>query len=331
MSPPETLILTRQEIAGLLTFDDYLTAVELAFRLHGEGRAALPGVLSITAPDGVFHVKAARLALPQTYVAVKINGNFPHNRSRFGLPTVQGALILCDGATGAPLAFMDAIEITIQRTGAATALAARTLARPDSTVATICGCGVQGRIQLRALQHVLPLTRVYAYDLDAAAAAHFATQMEAELHIPITPIRSVQEGAPRSDVIVTCTTARQPILVCADVAPGTFIAAVGADNPEKQELDPAILAAGTVVCDLVAHCATMGELHHAIRAGLLPSGAAHAELGAIVAGRKPGRTTRDEIIVFDSTGIALQDVASAAAVYERARQAGVGRRYELGR
>src|SRR6476620_5677246 len=160
MNAEGILILTRQDIAGLLNFPDYVTAVEAAFRLYTEDHALLPGLLQIDEVDGAFHIKAAGLSLPRSYVAVKINGNFAQNMQRFGLPTIQGSIILCDGANGAPLAFMDSIEITINRTGAATALAARYLARPDSAVATICGCGAQGRIQLVALKHMLPLEQV---------------------------------------------------------------------------------------------------------------------------------------------------------------------------
>jgi alanine dehydrogenase len=225
MHPTDMLLLTRQDIAALMTFDDYVAAVESAFRLYAEDQVPAPGVLHLGAPNGAFHVKAATLQLQQSYVAVKVNGNFAHNAERFGLPTIQGVIVLCDGDTGTPLATMDSIEITIQRTGAATALAARHLARPDSTVATVCGCGAQGRIQLAALKRVLPLERAYAFDVDGAAASTFAAAMTTRLGIPVEPVAAVQEVAIQSDVIVTCSTARQPFLRRADVAPGTFVAA----------------------------------------------------------------------------------------------------------
>jgi alanine dehydrogenase len=325
----DTLLLTRRDIAALVTFDDYLAAVETAFRLYVEGQTPPPGVLHLGAPNGAFHVKAASLDLQQTYVAVKVNGNFAHNPQRFGLPTIQGVIVLCDGDTGAPLAVMDSIEITIQRTGAATALAARHLARPDSTVATICGCGAQGWIQLTALKHVLPLERAYAFDIDPAAASTFAVTMTARLGIPVTPVATVHEATIQSNAIVTCSTARQPFLHRGDVAPGTFVAAVGADNPDKQELDSPLLVGNTIVVDLREQCALSGELYHAIRQGLLGPGEVYAELGEILAGRRPGRVTPEEIIIFDSTGTALQDVAAAAVIYERARQANVGARCVL--
>jgi alanine dehydrogenase len=319
-----TLILTRQDIAALMSFSDYVTAVEDAFRLYAQGQALSPGVLDIAAREGAFHIKAAGLQLRRTYVAVKVNGNFSHNASRFGLPTIQGAITLCDGENGYPLAVMDSTEITLQRTGAATAVAAQHLARPDASVATICGCGRQGRIQLIALKHALPIERAYAFDLSEATAGAFAEQMARELGLAVIPAPSLSEATRQSHVIVTCTTARQPLLQREDVAPGTFVAAVGADSHDKQELDPRLLAGNKIVVDILEQCATIGELHHALRQGIVSRAEVHAELGEIVAGKKPGRAARDEVAIFDSTGTALQDVAAAAVIYERAREAGIG-------
>ena len=285
--------------------------------------------LDVHTPDGAFHIKAAGLHLERTYVAVKVNGNFSQNKSRHGLPTIQGAITLCDGTTGSPLAFMDSIEITIKRTGAATAVAAKYLARPDSTSATICGCGEQGKIQLIALKHVLPLERVFAFDLSEATAKAFADQMADKLNMTVTPVATLREATLNSDAIVTCTTARRHFLGKDDVSPGTFVAAVGADNYDKQELDPHLMASSKVVVDILEQCATIGDLHHALEEGALSKEDVHAELGQVVAGKKPGRTTEDEIIVLDTTGTALQDVAVAARIYERAQREGVGYKCNL--
>lgn len=329
MDSPGTLLLTRQELAALMSFDDYVVAVEQAFQLHAEGKAQLPGVVDVAGRGGAFHIKSASLETERLYVAVKINGNFAHNLSRFGLPTIQGVIALFDGETGSPLALMDSIEITIKRTGAATALAARHLARPDSTVATICGCGSQGRIQLIALKHALPLQQAFAFDASEETAQAFAREMTSELGFTVTAVTSLNQAAQESDCIVTCTTAREPLLGRDAVRAGAFIAAVGADSHDKQELDARLLAAGKVVTDITEQCATIGELHHALRQGALNRTDVYAELGEIIAGRKAGRASDEEIIVFDSTGTALQDVAAAALAYERARQRGLGYRCHL--
>jgi ornithine cyclodeaminase/alanine dehydrogenase len=329
MRPQGSLLLKRQQIAALLEIEECITAVERAFRLHAEGQTLPPGILGIPAPGGGFHIKAAGLKLGRSYFVVKTNGNFFQNKQRFGMPNVQGLIVLCDAENGYPLAVMDSIEITIQRTGAATAVAAKYLARPDSRVATICGCGNQGHIQLRALARVLPIERAYAFDSDANQALRFASDLSAELGIEVRAADDLAAATRQSDVCVTCTPSREPLLRLGDLAPGTFLAAVGADSPEKQELDPALLASGKVVVDLLEQCATIGELHHALEKGLRTRGDVHAELGDVVAGRKPGRTSQEEIIIFDSTGTALQDAAAAAVVYEKALSAGAGATWDF--
>jgi ornithine cyclodeaminase/alanine dehydrogenase-like protein (mu-crystallin family) len=219
---------------------------------------------------------------------------------------------------------MDSMEITALRTGAATAVAARHLARPDARTATIVGCGRQGRIQLAALARVRPLERAYAVDTDAAVARRFATETSAQLGLDVRPAGSAAETAPLSDICVTCTPSRHPLLRREDIAAGAFIAAVGADSEDKVEIDPTLMAAGTVVVDSLEQCATIGDLHHALACGVLATADVHATLADVVAGRRPGRTSAQEITIFDSTGVAIEDVAAAVAVYEGALARGRG-------
>lgn len=325
----ETLLLSRAEVANLLTLDDCIAAVEDVFRRHGQGGTAPPKVLGMPAADGGFHIKAALLGVPATCFAAKLNGNFFHNQQRFAMPAIQGLIVLCDATSGFPLAVMDSIEITILRTGAATAVAARYLARPDSKVATICGCGNQGRVQLRALLRVLPLQRVYAFDTDQDQARRYADELSRETGIEVETAHNLAEAVRSSDVCVTCTPAKKFFLRQEWVAPGTFVAAVGADNEEKQELDPQLLVSNKVVADIRDQCLEIGDLHHALAQKLIERNSVHAELGEVVAGKKPGRTSPEEIAIFDSTGTALEDVAAAAMVYERAMQQNRGTRFRF--
>ncbi|HZS47498.1 MAG TPA: ornithine cyclodeaminase family protein [Blastocatellia bacterium] len=318
MKPAGTLLLTRSDVADLLSLDDCITAVEQAFKLHAEGKVPPPGILGMHVPGGGFHIKAASANLNRSYFAAKLNGNFYENVSRFGMPRIQGVIILCDAENGFPLAVMDSIEISIVRTGAATAVAAKYLSRPDSDVVTICGCGNQGRVSIRAISRLRPLKRCFAFDTDKAFAQRFADELSTELQIQIEPVVDLSKALKQSDICVTCTPSRAPYINSEDVPPGTFIAAVGSDSEEKQELNPALLAVNKVVVDITDQCATIGELHHAIDARLMTKADVHAELGEVIAGRKPGRASGDEVIIFDSTGTALQDVAAAAIVYERA-------------
>lgn len=324
MKPEGTLLLTGRDVAALLSIEECMAAVEHAFKLYGVGKTQPPGILGVHARDGGFHIKAGLLELRRSYFAAKVNANFPNNAKRYGLPTIQGVVLLYDAENGYPLALMDSSEITIQRTGAATGIAAKHLARPDSKTVTICGCGNQGRISLRALTRVLPIEKVWAYDNDYGQAQRFANEIAPELQIDIEVVADLETAVRQSDICVTCTPSKQPFLKADFLAPGTFVAAVGADNPEKQELEPAILSNNKLVVDMLEQCASIGELHHALDAGVITRDNVYAELGEVIAGLKFGRTSSDEIIVFDSTGMALQDVVTTAAVYEKALTKGTG-------
>ena len=297
-----------------------IEAVERAFRLHGSGEAPAPAVASVHVPEGAFHVKAGVLPVGnRAYFVAKTNANFPRNPSRYGLPTIQGTLVVCDTERGTPLALMDSIEITALRTAAATAVAAKHLSRNDATRLAIIGCGLQGESHLRALSLVRQVASVALYDLNPDAARSLAGQAERDFDWKATVAASPAEAAAGADIVVTCTTSSEFLLGADDVAAGALVAGVGVDSERKRELHPELLRRSKVVVDVLAQCAAFGDLHHAIEAGIMTSGDTHAELGAVVAGSRPGRESSDEVIVFDSTGMALQDVAAAAVVYERAR------------
>jgi ornithine cyclodeaminase/alanine dehydrogenase-like protein (mu-crystallin family) len=318
-----TLLLTRGDIAALLTPADYLTAVERAFRLSAQKLVQAPPPMHMAGLGGAFHAKGASLMDERKLCALKLNGNFPGNLAR-GLPTIQGLVLLCDAENGAPLALMDSIEITLRRTAAASALAARHLARKDATTLAVIGCGDQARPQAAALAEVIPLESGLVFDLDPAKAQTFAAEMSRTLGRPFRTAETAREAAGAAAVIVTCTTSPVPVLTQGDVMPGTFIAAVGADSPNKSEITPALMAQAKVVADVLDQCLTMGDLHHAVAAGAMTAEDVHAELAEVLAGTRPGRESPEEVIIFDSTGTAIQDVASAALAYQRARLAGAG-------
>ena len=297
-----------------------IAAVEAAFRRHAHGETIPPGVLGTHVHGGGFHVKAAGIlgaGDERPLFAAKINANFPANPDQRGLPTIQGVLALFDAANGRVLALMDSIEVTSLRTAAATAVAAKYLA-PNRAVVTICGCGEQSRHQLRALACVRSIERVMAFDTSAERASQFARDMTRELAVDVRGVDELDAATTETTIWITCTPARRWFLGRAHVARGAFVAAVGADNPEKQEIEPELLASSAVVADVLEQCATIGDVHHAIAAGVMRREDVRAELADVVAGRALVRHSADEIVVFDSTGTALQDVAAAAAVYSRA-------------
>jgi len=313
-----------------MSLQDYLSAVEAGFSSYANGGASVPPPTHIRSSNGNFHAKSACLLLDRPYVALKLNGNFPTNPQQNGLPTIQGVVLLFDGNDGTVLAVMDSIEITLRRTAAATALAAQYLAPVASDSVALCGCGAQGRAQLEALADVLRLRQVLVWDSDANKAREFALAMGRALQIDVAAVTELRRATRESHVIVTATTARVPYLANDMVSQGTFVAAVGADSAEKSELAPELMAGATIVVDLLNQAAAMGDLHHAIDAGVVTANNVHAELADIVVGRKPGRTSRDETIVFDSTGTAIQDIASAVAIWQRAVASRVGIPVQLG-
>ena len=310
-----TRLLTKSDIAAALSMADCIDAVEAAFVAHAKGETIPPGVLGTHVEGGGFHVKTAGMA---KYYVAKVNANFPANPRLRNLPTVQGALLLYDATDGRLLAVMDSAEITRLRTAAASAVAARHMSLVAAEVMLICGCGLQGRAHLDALLTVRRyIRRVLAYDIDRNAAEAFAREVSAR-GVAVSIVDSPAQGAKQSDIIVTCTSSKEPLLRLADLRKGAFVAAVGADSDTKRELASDVMTGTTVVADIREQCATIGDLHHAIAEGVMTANDIHGELADVVSGKIPARRSEGEIIVFDSTGTALEDVAAAAWAYERA-------------
>ena len=306
-----------------------IAAVEGAFRAQGEGKGVLPQSLAFPVSGGGFHVKAALQLGDRPVFASKVNGNFPGNPERHGLPTIQGAVLLADAERGTPLALIASGWLTAMRTAAASAVAAKYLSDGGVTTAAIIGCGVQGRTHLPMLRHVRGLKEVRLFDADRRLAEKLAGEMREESGVRFLACASIAEAVRGAGIVVTCTTSTLPLLAAGDVAPGSFIAAVGADAPHKWEIAPSLMAASAVVCDLVSQCAEIGDLHHALSAGTMTRAQVRAELGEVVAGRAAGRRAPEETVIFDSTGTALLDVAAAIGIHEAALRAGRGTTFDL--
>jgi alanine dehydrogenase len=323
MSRP-TVLLSGADIRSLMKPADWFRAVEAGFVASKQGRTLSPAPMHIPVPGGGFHAKGAYLASDRGYVALKLNGNLPGNLQRTGLPTIQGAVLLCDAGTGSVLAILDSIEVTVMRTAAASAVAASRLARKASSTLLICGCGQQAMPHAVALTDVLPIRKIFASDIKPGKADSFASAAREQLGIEVEAIDCFSKVSPRSDVIVTCTTSTTAFLGAEHLSPGAFVAAVGADSSGKSEIALDLMEQAKVVVDVFEQCVVMGDLRLATASSALSSSDVHADLGEIVSGAKSGRTNEDEIIVFDSTGTAIEDVASAAVIYERAIQSGHG-------
>ena len=331
MTRPDTFVLTHSAIASVLTFEKAIDAVQKVMEAHGRSEVIAPALLHADSAKGEFHIKTGGVVNKQGegVFGLKANGGFFGNRER-GLPNIVGVIYLADAETGCPLAVLDSVEISRVRTGAATAVAARHLARPNSEVVTVLGTGTQARTQIEALSHVLPIRRVHLVGRDFDRTRESARDFEKALRLEVEAFSSVAMALPKSDVLVTCTPARKPMVELSDVPEGLFIAAVGADSPGKQELAADLVAQCTSVADVLSQCIHVGELQHPIKGGLIKPEDVHAELGAVLCGDRPGRTNEHEITLYDSTGTALQDVAVGFEVYEAAKQLGEGIQVALG-
>lgn len=325
MKRPEMCILSHSQIASLLTFKGAIDAVRGVMEAHGRAAVIAPNLLHADVPCGEFHIKTGGVLHggDEGIFGLKANGGFFGNTA-LDLPNIVGVIYLADARTGCPLAVLDSVEISRVRTGAATAVAAVHLARPESETVTVLGTGTQARTQIEALTHVLPIQRVRLVGRDLARTRQRAKVFESVLGLQVEAFASIGPALKGADVLVTCTPARGAMVSLSDVHPGLFIAAVGADSPGKQELSAALVAHCKTVADVHSQCIHVGELQHPIREGLMSAEAVHAELGQVLCGARPGRETEEEITLYDSTGTALQDVAVGFEVYEKARALGVG-------
>ena len=277
---------------------------------------------------GSIHVKAGLLPGSQLAFAAKVNVNLPDNWTVHRLPTIQGVVLLADALNGRPLAVMESITLTGLRTAATAALAATFGARKGSKVAAIIGCGTQAPYQLDALKSCFPLEEVRLFDINMALARAFATAVRTS-GFRSTASSSVVEAVDGADIIVTCTTSKSPVLTSDMKLKGCFVAAIGADNPEKQEIDTVLMGQARILVDDLDQCASGADLFHALRAGVVTRDDVHADLADLASGQKTGRSAPEELVIFNSCGTGVQDVAVAWAAYQAAGRMRVGTTFNL--
>ncbi len=308
-----TLLLDRNAVNNLLNMSDVLYVVEDAFRMWGEGKGNMPAKAYLVVEHGDFRAMPA--ALPGAAGMKWVNAH-PQNPSR-GLPTVMAVMIYNDPETGYPLAVMDATKITAYRTGATAAIASRYLARQDSHTLGIIGAGRQAYTQIIAHVQLFDLKMINVFDRSRAAVEKLIRSF------PEYALKQCSLGeAAASDIVCTLTPSREPLIKKEWIVPGTHINAVGADAEGKQELELSILKEAIVVVDDLRQAAAGGEINVPITKGLFVIDEVYATLGEVIIGKKEGRTDSRIITVFDSTGVAIEDLAVAKLIFERARQIG---------
>lgn len=292
------------------------------------------------------HVKHKTQMLPRTYLfldkyagrvgfmpayiegvdacGLKIVSAYQGNLSKYGLPTVMATVILNDTTTGLPIAVMDGTHLTMMRTGAIGAIAAKYLSRIDSKVVGVIGAGVQGRGQLLGLSEVRKIKRVLVFDVEPHLRQRFSEEMSSLLDIEVTSVDTAAEAAGNVDILVTATPSPTPVLADDCVNPGLHITTIGVSTPGKQEIPTATFKRSKLVVDEIDQTSKIGGINLPFSQGILKKEDIYAEIGEIIVGMKPGRESDREVTVFVTSGLAIQDIATAKAVYEKARVQGIG-------
>jgi ectoine utilization protein EutC len=328
---PRITVLTEAELRRIMPLDvEAVACIEKAFVALATDAVVMPPILRLDIPEhhGEVDVKTAYVPGLDSF-AIKVSPGFFDN-PKIGLPSVNGLMVLFSARTGLVEALLlDNGYLTDVRTAAAGAVAAKYLARPNAQIAAVFGAGVQARLQLMALTLVRPIreARIWARRHDRAEA--LASQLRFELGINMQAEPRPERAVAGADVIVTTTPAAEPVLSGAWLAPGQHVTAMGSDAEHKNELEPAVLMSADVyVADSLSQVRRLGELHHAIEAGAIAADAQFPELGAVIAGRALGRTSRSAISVCDLTGTGVQDTAIATLAWARAAAAGIGASFD---
>lgn len=312
-----------QEVEDMLNMGEVVKNVETAFRYHGLGQVEMPSKLYLYFKNYNGDLRVMPTYIPDLEEAgVKIVNVHPDNRSK-NLPTVMGTYVLNDPSTGAPLAMMNATYLTDVRTGAAGGIASKYLARKDSRVMGLIGTGRQAMTQLLATSEVLDLQEVLVSSRSQQHCEKFKETMEEKVNVDIEICKTLEEAC-KADIVTTTTPVREPITNSQWIEDGTHINAIGADAPLKQELDVEILKRAKIVVDSWEQASHSGEINVPVSNNEISRDNILAELGEIVADKKSGREDDKEITVFDSTGLAIQDVVTATLVYKQALERGKG-------
>jgi len=312
------IILSDLDIERLLPMKEAVEVVEDAFRKLYEGKAKMPLRIQVN----IERYKGVLLLMPayideMDALATKVVSFYPEN-PRLGLPTIVAHVVVCDPRTGRVIAILEANRLTAIRTGAVSGVATKHLAREDAEILAIIGCGVQGRTQAMGVCAVRPIKEIWAYDIVYERAERYAREMSDKLGLPVKVAASAEEAARKADVICTATTSKTPVVKRGWLKVGVHINAIGAFRPDMQELDGQVIAEAKVVVDQrEAALAEAGDVIIPIKQGLITEEHIYAELGEVVSGAKPGRTSDEEITVFKSVGLAIQDASTANYVVRK--------------
>ena len=327
----KTLLLNKENVGSLIRMNEVIGTVEEAYKAFNSGQVNQPPYTCIRLPPprGEIDFKLGYCESNEMISMKASSGGFPNNLAEHGVPSGMGTILLFDARTCALVCVMDGSLITGLRTGAAGAVSVKVLARQNARKITSIGTGNQARMQIRAIHEVMKIEEIHAWDHQPENLAHYKADIEREFGIPVVMARSKQEAVEQADILITTTRGKGSLVEAAWIQPGTHIVAMGTDTCGKQELEPEIFRHAKIVNDSIAQCIEKGETWHPLNQNIITQANIHAEIGEILLGKKAGRESDDEITIFDSTGMAIQDNTTSHLIYRNAIASNTGTAFEF--
>ncbi|KQW57901.1 ornithine cyclodeaminase family protein [Variovorax sp. Root411] len=322
----KTLLLNKQEVSQLISMKEVIETVEEAYKAFSSQQVVQPGYIDIhlPAPRGEIDFKLGYYKTNEVISMKASSGGFPNNPTEHGVPSGMGTILLFDARSCALVCVMDGSLITGLRTGAAGAVSVKVLARKNARKVTSIGTGNQARMQIRAIHEVMKIEEIHAWDNHPETLSRYKADIESEFGIPVIMAHSKREAVEQADILVTTTRGKGSLVEADWVKPGTHIVAIGTDTQGKQELEPEIFRNARIVNDSMAQCIEKGETWHPLHHNIITQADIHAEIGEILLGHKPGRENDEEITIFDSTGMAIQDNTTSSRIYRNAIASNTG-------
>ncbi len=327
----KTLLLKKEEVSRLICIREVIGTVEEAYKAFNRNQVVQPDYIGIDLhpPRGDIDFKLGYYKGNEIISMKASSGGFPNNPTTYGVPSGMGTILLFDARTCALICVMDGSLITGLRTGASGAVSVKALARKDAKKITSIGTGNQARMQIRAINEIMKIEEIHAWARSPESLSKFKADIESEFGIPVTMANSKREAVEQADILITTTRGKGPLVEAGWVQPGTHIVAIGTDARGKQELDPEIFRNAKVVVDSIMQCREKGETQHPLNQNIITKDGIHAEIGEVLLGKKPGRESDEEVTIFDSTGMAIQDNTTATKIYRNAIESKVGTFFEF--
>ncbi|MEB3043556.1 ornithine cyclodeaminase family protein [Rhizobium mulingense] len=327
----QTLLLNKEDVGRLICMRDVIAAVEEAYKAYNSDQVVQPDYIGIhlPSPRGEVDFKLGYNKANEVISMKASSGGFIDNPAAHGVPSGMGTILLFDARSCALTCVMDGSLITGLRTGAAGAVSVKALARKDARKVASIGTGNQARMQIRAINEIMTIEEIHAWDSHPETLARYKADIESEFGISVVTANSKRVAVEQADILVTTTRGKGSVVEADWVKAGTHIVAIGTDQRGKQELDPEIFRNAKVVVDSMAQCVEKGETWHPLDRNIIARDDIHGEIGEILLGRKPGRENDDEVTIFDSTGMAIQDNVTANRIYRNAIDGGAGTFFEF--